>query len=71
MEAFEYTSAPGKRSVIGPSLPQTIWTVNEDDLYREASATYGPALERLVYAYEANSGKRADLLQEIHIALWR
>lgn len=32
---------------------------------------FGAALERLVRGYEADSERRADLLQEIHIALWR
>jgi RNA polymerase sigma-70 factor (ECF subfamily) len=45
--------------------------VKQDELYEQASALHGRALERLVYAYEADAGKRADLLQEIHIALWR
>jgi RNA polymerase sigma-70 factor, ECF subfamily len=45
--------------------------MRQDDLYEEAAATYGRAMERLVYAYEADPDKRGDLLQEIHIALWR
>jgi RNA polymerase sigma-70 factor (ECF subfamily) len=44
--------------------------MRQDDLYEEAAATYGRALERLVYAYEADPDKRGDLLQQIHIALW-
>jgi RNA polymerase sigma-70 factor (ECF subfamily) len=39
--------------------------------YEEASAVYGAALERLARAYEADPDRRRDLLQEIHIALWR
>jgi RNA polymerase sigma-70 factor (ECF subfamily) len=39
--------------------------------YEEATATYGAALERLARAYEPNPDLRRDLLQEIHIALWR
>ena len=31
----------------------------------------GPALGRLARGYEADSEKRRDLLQEIHLALWR
>jgi RNA polymerase sigma-70 factor, ECF subfamily len=42
-----------------------------DELYREASLEYGPAFERLAYAYEADSDRRRDLLQEIHFQLWR
>lgn len=44
---------------------------SQDDLYREAAAAYGDALERLARAYEADPDKRRDLLQEIHFALWR
>jgi RNA polymerase sigma-70 factor (ECF subfamily) len=40
-------------------------------LYREVAAEYGGALERLTRAYERDPDKRRDLLQEIHIALWR
>ncbi len=43
----------------------------QDELYEEAAATYGAALERLARAYEANPDARRDLLQEIHVGLWR
>jgi RNA polymerase sigma-70 factor (ECF subfamily) len=43
----------------------------QDDLYAEASAEYAAALERLARAYESDLNRRPDLLQEIHIALWR
>lgn len=42
-----------------------------DGLYQEAATTYGAALERLARAYEADADLRRDLLQEIHVALWR
>jgi RNA polymerase sigma-70 factor, ECF subfamily len=42
-----------------------------DDLYKEASALCGPALRRLARGYEANPETRRDLLQEIHVELWR
>jgi RNA polymerase sigma-70 factor (ECF subfamily) len=45
--------------------------VKQDDLYNRATATYGRALERLAYAYEVVPDRRKDLLQEIHVALWR
>ena len=35
------------------------------------AAEYGGALERLARAYERDADKRRDLLQEIHVALWR
>ena len=41
------------------------------DLYEEADAAFGAALERLARAYEADPDRRRDLLQDIHIALWR
>jgi RNA polymerase sigma-70 factor (ECF subfamily) len=44
---------------------------SQDDRYREAAADYGAALERLARAYEADPDFRRDLLQEIHLALWR
>ncbi len=44
---------------------------SQDDRYREAAAAYGAALERLAHAYEADAEYRRDLLQEIHLALWR
>jgi len=44
---------------------------SQDDLYRQTTETYGSALDRLVRAYELDADKRRDLLQEIHLALWR
>ena len=46
-------------------------TTAQDDLYREAAATCGAAVERLARGYEADAEIRRDLLQDIHIALWR
>jgi RNA polymerase sigma-70 factor (ECF subfamily) len=42
-----------------------------DQLYDQATAQFGPAIERLARSYEADSDKRKDLLQEIHLAMWR
>ena len=44
---------------------------DQDRRYAEAAAAFGPALERLARAYERDPDKRLDLLQEIHVALWR
>jgi RNA polymerase sigma-70 factor (ECF subfamily) len=44
---------------------------SQDDFYQEAAKTYGAALERLARAYEADPEIRRDLLQDIHVALWR
>ncbi|MBN9660193.1 MAG: sigma-70 family RNA polymerase sigma factor [Acidobacteria bacterium] len=43
----------------------------QDSLYREAAYEFGPALERLARAYEADPEKRRDLSQDIHFQLWR
>src|SRR5262245_61334196 len=43
----------------------------QDALYEQAKSDHGAALERLARAFEADSDKRRDLLQEIHVALWR
>lgn len=44
---------------------------NQDELYEDAAKTFGPALERLTRAYEADPDKRQELLHEVHIAVWR
>jgi RNA polymerase sigma-70 factor (ECF subfamily) len=43
----------------------------QDELYGEAVSAYGSALERLARAYEADPDKARDLLQDIHLSLWR
>lgn len=43
----------------------------QDEKYQEATAAYSAALSRLARAYEAEPEKQRDLLQEIHIALWK
>ena len=47
-----------------PAAPQ-------EDLYREVANSYAAALERLVRVYQHDSERRRDLLQEVHLALWR
>lgn len=44
---------------------------NQDGLYEDALAHFGPALERLARAYEADPEKRRDLSQDIHLQIWR
>jgi RNA polymerase sigma-70 factor, ECF subfamily len=43
----------------------------QDDLYQRVVSEYGAALGRLARGYEADPDKRRDLLQEVHLALWR
>ncbi|HRI09540.1 MAG TPA: RNA polymerase sigma factor [Nannocystaceae bacterium] len=42
-----------------------------EDLFSEAIATYQMALARLARAYENDPDKQRDLLQELHLALWK
>jgi RNA polymerase sigma-70 factor (ECF subfamily) len=52
-------------------MTDTARPAGQDQRYAEAVAAFGPALERLALAYERDPDKRRDLLQEIHVALWR
>jgi RNA polymerase sigma-70 factor (ECF subfamily) len=45
--------------------------MSHDELYSQAIADFGAAIERLARSYEADADKRRDLLQEIHLAMWR
>ncbi len=45
--------------------------MTQDELYLRAAAEFGPALVRLARAYEADADQRRDLLQDMHLALWR
>jgi RNA polymerase sigma-70 factor (ECF subfamily) len=51
------------------TIPVTSST--QDELYQNAAQTYGAALARLARAYEANAETQRDLLQDIHVAMWR
>lgn len=45
--------------------------MSQDSLYEQAAETYGPSLDRLARAYELDPEARRDLLQDIHLNLWR
>ena len=45
--------------------------VSQDELYRGVADGYGAPLDRLARAYEADPEARLDLLQDIHLQLWR
>ena len=40
-------------------------------MYEQATDTYGSSLDRLARAYELDPEARRDLLQDIHLHLWR
>ena len=42
-----------------------------DALYRELAEAFGAAIQRFARGYEADEGRRQDLVQEIHVGLWR
>jgi RNA polymerase sigma-70 factor (ECF subfamily) len=44
---------------------------SQDERYAAAAAEFGPALDRLARAYEADPDLRRDLGQELHVSLWR
>jgi RNA polymerase sigma-70 factor (ECF subfamily) len=46
-------------------------TRSQDEWYAKAIAELGSALVRLARGYESDPDRRQDLLQSIHIALWR
>lgn len=52
-------------------MPTTSDVRGQDELYEHAATDYGGALARLARGYEADPDKRRDLLQDIHLALWR
>jgi RNA polymerase sigma-70 factor, ECF subfamily len=45
--------------------------VSQEGLYKQAADEYGAAIGRLARAYEADAEARRDLLQDIHLQLWR
>lgn len=46
-------------------------TGDQDRLYIEAQAEHGDSIRRLVRGYERDPDRQRDLMQEIHIELWR
>jgi RNA polymerase sigma-70 factor (ECF subfamily) len=46
-------------------------TRDQDARYGEAAAQWGAALQRIARATEADPERRRELLQEMHVALWR
>lgn len=45
--------------------------VDQDERYRRAAEEFGPAMQRLARASEADADRRRDLLQDMHVALWQ
>jgi len=45
--------------------------IDQDQLYIQAQAEHGESMRRLVRGYEPDVDRQRDLLQEMHIELWR
>lgn len=43
----------------------------QDQRYTRVAKQFAPAIERLARGYEADPELRRDLVQEVHVALWR
>jgi RNA polymerase sigma-70 factor (ECF subfamily) len=43
----------------------------QDEAYRDAVDRHGPDIARFVAGYERDLSRRQELLQEVHVALWR
>jgi RNA polymerase sigma-70 factor (ECF subfamily) len=64
----------GSATLEFPRTPRSIADVTAFDLEKQLErvlAEHGPALARLSLGYELDAEHRRDLLQEIHIAIWR
>lgn len=69
--ACKKTGLPPTTLYVGGESPISTGQTNQDTLYQDAVAGFGPALDRLARAYEGDADKRRDLVQEIHFQLWR
>jgi RNA polymerase sigma-70 factor (ECF subfamily) len=58
-------------SHVGESELNVSANPEQEEYWRQTAREYGAALERLAWAYEPDPDRRRDLLQELHLALWR
>ena len=57
--------------VVSPADAAETGSAAQDTLYERAATEFAAPLARLVRAHEADASHQQDLLQEIHLALWR
>ena len=43
----------------------------QDDWYSRVAAQWGPALQRIARSCEADPDRRRDVLQDMHVAIWK
>ena len=71
-EAGDYLVMPAS---IDPAIPLAdaadARATTQDHLYERVAAEFAAPLARLARAHEADASHQQDLLQEIHLALWR
>lgn len=51
--------------------PPDLLALNQDERYRAAAAAFGRDVARFVAGYERDPERRKELLQDVHLALWR
>ncbi|MGB6452550.1 MAG: sigma-70 family RNA polymerase sigma factor [Steroidobacteraceae bacterium] len=56
---------------VTPQAPGRSESFDPDLLYAQLAQEYGPALARIARLHEADADLRRDLLQDLHVALWR
>jgi RNA polymerase sigma-70 factor (ECF subfamily) len=61
---------PSNQTLASSSATEAAETAR-DERYLEAASLYGAPLERMARAYEADPSRRQDLLQDVHVAIWR
>lgn len=64
-------SRPAPAGAPSANEPDPAPAGDREELYREVVSRFGAALERLAVAFELDRERRRDLLQEIHVAIWR
>jgi len=67
--AVDDLPAPKPNGALAPPVARD--SVCQEALYARAAAEFGPALARLAAAYEADPSHQQDLLQDLHLSLWR
>jgi RNA polymerase sigma-70 factor, ECF subfamily len=65
------TTSLGLDSVDTSRIAFASSVVVNDEQFQRVLAEFGPALARMTLGYERDAERRRDLLQEIHLAVWR
>lgn len=52
-------------------MAEALDIAKQERLYQAAAVAFGPAIVRLARGYEADAELARDLVQDVHVALWR